>query len=137
MDRKEFLSAIGLSAGALILGSCLGGCKKENEGGNAPSVDFTFDLNDPNYSALNNNGSYKYSNGVIIARTTGGQLIAVSQSCTHEGQSVQYRSGSNDFYCPAHGEQFNTTGAVTRGPAQSPLKQYTVTINGTMVRVYG
>ena len=137
MDRKEFLSAIGLSAAGLMLGSCLGGCKKENEGGNAPNVDFTFDLNDPNYSLLNNNGSYKYANGVIIARTSGGQLIAVSQSCTHEGQSVQYRSGSNDFYCQAHGATFSSTGAATSQITRSPLKQYTVTVNGTSVRVNG
>ena len=123
MDRKEFLSAIGLSTAGLILGSCLGGCKKEHEGGDAPTVDFTFDLNDPNYSALNNNGNYKYANGVIIARTTGGQLIAVSQSCTHEGQTVNFNSGSNSFSCPAHGAQFSSTGAVTRGPASTPLKQ--------------
>ena len=137
MDRKEFLSAIGLSTAGLILGSCLGGCKKENEGGNAPTVDFTFDLNDPNYSVLNNHGEYKYINGVVVARTTSGILIAVSQSCTHEGQTVFFNSSTDGFTCPAHGAQFSSTGDVTRGPASSPLKQYTVTITGTSVRVNG
>ena len=137
MDRKEFLSALGFSAGALIIGSCMGSCKKESSGGTAPTVDFTIDLNDSNYSMLKNNGGTTHVNGVVVARTTNGDLIAVSQSCTHEGQTVNFNSSNNGFSCPAHGAQFSSTGAVTRGPASSALKQYTVTIDGTTVRIKG
>jgi cytochrome b6-f complex iron-sulfur subunit len=133
MDRKDFLKSLGLSAGTLIIGSCLGGCSKAS----APTVDFTIDLTDPQYAALATPGGYVYANGVIIAKTTSGQIIAVSQSCTHEGQAVTYRAANSQFYCSRHGATFSNSGAVTRGPASTALKQYTVTINGNSVRING
>lgn len=134
MDRKDFLSAIGFSAAGIFMASCLGSCKNDAGG---PTVDFTFDLTDPAYAALGNAGGYVYKNGVIIAKTTSGNIVAVSQACTHEGAAVQYQSGSNRFYCPRHGAAFDTTGNVTNGPASTDLKQYTVTINGNTVRISG
>lgn len=138
MDRKEFLSSIGLSAAALLLAPCMGGCKKEstNSGGDpAPAVDFTIDLTQT--PALDNPGGFIYRNGVIIAKTTAGNLIAVSQSCTHQGGNVAYRSANNDFYCSNHGARFSTGGSVLQGPATRPLKQYSVSVNGNSVRVTG
>jgi cytochrome b6-f complex iron-sulfur subunit len=133
MDRKEFIASIGFSAASVFLAACVGGCAKSS----AASVDFTFDLTDPQYAALNVAGGYVYSNGVIIAKTTSGSIIAVSEACTHEGATVQFQSNNNRFYCPRHGATFNTSGGVTGGPANSSLKQYTVTINGNSVRVNG
>lgn len=135
MDRKEFLTALGFSAASIALTACLGGCKNETPAG--PTVDFTIDITQPAYSALANAGGYVYANGVIIAKTTFGSIIAVSQACTHEGAAVQYQGNNNRFYCPRHGATFNTTGGVTGGPTSTPLKQYTVTVTGNMVRVNG
>jgi len=133
MDRKDFLSTLGFSAASLVLASCIGGCSKES----AATVDFTIDISQPEYAALNAPGGYIYSNGVIVAKTSSGSIIAVSQACTHEGAAVQFQNSSSRFYCPRHGATFNTTGAVTNGPAQTAVKQYTVTITGTNVRVNG
>ena len=141
MDRKEFLASLGLSAGTFVLTTCLGGCSKSSSntgsGGTAPTVDFTLDLTLPANAALKNNGGYLYSNGAIVARTTAGAYVAVSQACTHQGVTVQYVSGSNQFYCPSHGASFSTTGGVTGGPANGALKQYTVTQTGNNLRVNG
>ena len=138
MDRKEFLSALGLSSGVLIVTSCLAACTKNTTNGNvtAPAVDFTLDLSLPANAALNNPGGYIYSGGVIVAKTTAGNIIAVSQACTHQGVDVVYNS-NNQFYCPSHGAAFATTGAVINGPANTALKQYTVTVTGNKVRVNG
>ena len=133
MDRKDFLSTLGFSAASLVIASCMGGCSKES----AAVVDFTIDISLPAYAALNAPGGYIYSNGVIVAKTSTGSTIAVSQACTHESAAVQYQNSSSRFYCPRHGATFSTTGAVTRGPASTALKQYTVTITGTNVRVNG
>ncbi len=138
MDRKEFLTALGYSSGALIFAACLGGCKKESDNTTpAPTVDFTLDLTQPANSALNTAGGYIYSNGVIVAKTTAGAIIAVSQACTHQSTSVQFQGANDRFYCPNHGATFNTSGGVTTGPATAALKQYTVTITGNSVRVNG
>jgi cytochrome b6-f complex iron-sulfur subunit len=139
MDRKEFLTALGYSSGALIFAACLGSCKKTNTDTTsaAPTVDFTLDLTQPANSALNTAGGYIYSNGVIVAKTTAGNIIAVSQACTHQGTSVQFQGANDRFYCPNHGATFSTTGSVTNGPASSSLKQYAVTITGNSIRVNG
>lgn len=133
MERKDFLKALGLGAGTILMGACLGGCKNDN----APSVDFTIDLSQSQYAALNSPGGYVYANGVIIAKTTTGDIIAVSQACTHEGVTVTFQNNNNRFYCPRHGATFSTNGTVTGGPANSSLKQYTVTVTGNMVRING
>ena len=138
MDRKEFLSALGLSSGALIVTSCLAACAKNTTNSNvtAPIVDFTLDLSSPANAALNNPGGYVYSGGVIVAKTTAGNIIAVSQACTHQGVDVIYNS-NNQFYCPSHGAAFSTTGAVINGPANTALKEYKVTVTGNKVNVTG
>ena len=55
MDRKTFLSSIGLSARTIFIASCLGACTKAavDNGGAAPTVDFTLDLTQPANAALN------------------------------------------------------------------------------------
>ena len=142
MNRKDFLSAIGISGGGLLLATCMGACAKTGADAPAPAappsgLDFTLDMSLPANAALNNPGGYVYSNGIIVAKTVAGSIVAVSQVCTHQGTTVEYQKSSNQFYCPNHGANFNTTGAVVNGPATSPLKQYTVTVTGNMVRVKG
>lgn len=137
MDRKQFLSLVGTSIAAITIGSCVQGCKKQANGIDQPTVDFTLDLTASANSALSTNGGYLYNQGVIVARTMSGTYIAVSQACTHEGVSVTYQSGSNGFYCSAHGSRFSSSGSVTAGPANQALKQYTCTLSGNSLRVNG
>ena len=52
-----------------------------------------------------------------------GIVIVVSAICTHEGCQVESSGGG--LACPCHGSGFNaSTGAVTQGPAGSPLRKY-------------
>jgi cytochrome b6-f complex iron-sulfur subunit len=137
MDRREFLSVLGMGTAAVACSYCLGGCKTEDAIVNAPTnVDFTLDLTNPAYAALKNNGGYIYNGGVIVARIADGSYVAVSQACTHQGTTVVYDLGSNQFYCQSHGSMFSTTGAVTRGPAGSPLMAYKTTLTGNSLRVF-
>ena len=140
MDRKSFLSSLGLSAGTVLIASCLGGCSKPDSpgGGSTPAtVDFTLDLSQPANATLRTAGGYLYSNGVIVAKTIAGDIVAVSQVCTHQGVSVQFVGSNNSFFCPGHGAGFNTSGTVINGPATTSLKKYTVTVTGNSVRVNG
>jgi cytochrome b6-f complex iron-sulfur subunit len=138
MDRKEFLSLVGLGSAALALTYCFGGCQPQNSGvPNAPTnVNFTLDLANAAYSALESNGGYIYSNGVIVARTVSGDYVAVSKYCTHAGGTVVYDSRVNNFYCPVHGSVFSTNGSVVNGPASIPLVKYNTSLTGTSLRVY-
>jgi cytochrome b6-f complex iron-sulfur subunit len=137
MDRQEFLALLGLSSVAVVLSQCFGGCQPQNNGPTAPTnVNFTLELTSPANSALNTNGGYVYNGGVIVARTTAGTYVAVSQYCTHAGGTAVYNSNGNDFYCPVHGSSFSTNGSVIGGPARSALVKYNTSLSGTSLRVY-
>jgi cytochrome b6-f complex iron-sulfur subunit len=132
MNRKEFLSLVGIGATGVFVTSCLSACKKEKN----TNIDFTLDLSSSANSALAANGGYIISQGVIVAKTSAGEYIAVSAACTHEGVNVQFQSSSNRFHCPSHGANFNTNGTVQNGPANSPLSKYNTSLSGNMLRVY-
>jgi cytochrome b6-f complex iron-sulfur subunit len=135
MDRKEFLSMLGISSGALIVAGCMGGCSKSSSTTAPTNVDFTLDLTQTANAPLNTAGGYIYSNGLIVAKTSSGSIIAVSKGCTHEGEDVVYQDNNSAFYCPRHGATFGTTGSVTKGPANTALTQYKVTVAGNSVRI--
>ena len=132
MNRKEFLSLVGIGATGVFVTSCLIACKKENN----TNIDFTLDLSSSANSALAANGGYVISQGVIVAKTSVGDFIAVSAACSHEGVNVQFQSSNNRFHCPGHGANFNTNGTVQNGPANSPLNKYNTSLTGNMLRVY-
>ncbi|QEK52367.1 Rieske 2Fe-2S domain-containing protein [Pedobacter aquae] len=141
MDRKEFLSAIGLTAASAVVFSCVGCSKSDNEGpsnsNNPPTgVDFTIDLTAAPNAALNNNGGFIYTNRIIVAKSMSGAFLAVAQACTHEGTSVTYNSNARLFVCPNHGAQFAENGAVNLGPATVALRRYNTSLNGTTLRVF-
>lgn len=138
MDRKEFLSLLGYGSASVAMASCLAGCAKNvSSGTTAPSgVDFTLDVSQPANAALQTNGGYVYSNGIIIAKTLAGAFIAVQQLCTHESVPVTYQPASHRFYCDGHGATFSESGAVLGGPAPASLKTYNTSLTGNMLRVY-
>lgn len=136
MDRKEFLSVLGIGAAAVACSYCLGGCTTNGQGGiTAPTnVDFTLDLSTAAWGSLKAVGGYVYNGGLVMAHAPSG-YVAVSQACTHAGNTVIYDSSANQFFCPAHGSRFSIYGFVINGPASSPLTGYKVTLNGNLLRV--
>ncbi|RPI05350.1 MAG: Rieske (2Fe-2S) protein [Ignavibacteriae bacterium] len=137
MDRKEFLTTIGVGAVAAFCSSCLAACKPLDPMVNSPTnVDLTLNLSDPAYSALNSNGGSIYVDNIIVARISDGSYVALSSICTHQGSTVSYNEKTNRFVCPTHGSIFATNGAVINGPASNPLLSYKTTINATSLRVY-
>jgi len=138
MERKEFLSILGIGAAAVACSYCFGGCTNPNAGSNitAPAnVDFTLDLTNAAYSALKNVGGYVYNAGVIVAHAQSG-YVAVSQSCTHQGTTIVFDAGGNSFFCPAHGSRFSLNGGVINGPAANALGSYKTALTGNSLRVY-
>lgn len=137
INRKEFLSMLGISAAAIAGTSCLGGCKGEDNVVAPPAnVDFTLDLTAAANAALNANGGFVYRNGVIVARTTSGAYVAVSSTCTHAGGTVFYQTSNDRFHCPNHGSEYSTAGSVLLGPAERSLARYNTSLDGTSLRVF-
>ncbi|OAQ38886.1 (2Fe-2S)-binding protein [Pedobacter psychrophilus] len=140
MDRKEFLTAIGMGAASVAVFNCIGCSKSSTEGGPstpAPTnADFTLDLSSSANLVLNTNGGYIYANGIIVARTTSGNYIAVSQTCRHENTNVIYRSTQNQFYCQRHGATYSDTGVSSGIETNLPLTKYNTQLIGTKLRIY-
>lgn len=150
MERKEFLSALGVSAGSLVIASCLGACGKGGTGSPSPTptpnptpnpspgnkVDFTFDVS--TNTDINTKG-WTIMNGIIIAKN-GSAYIALTGACTHEGNPMTYNSSANNFPCSftdaAHSSVFDANGAKIQGPATSNLKKFSTTLSGNSLRVF-
>lgn len=137
MERKEFLEQMGAGAAAMLLMGCFGACKKKDSVSAPSGIDFTLDIGTDAYKTLQTKGGFVYKDGVIVARTQSGDLVAVSQACPHEGYAVVYRKGSDDFFCSLHSSVFKDDGTFVQGPARSGLKKYTVAISGNLVTVKG
>ena len=145
MERKEFLSLLGSGTALVLSLGCLGSCgSKESDpqpnpgsGGNNPTKkDFTLDLEEAANSSLKTKGNALRSNGVVVAFTNAGAYVAVAATCTHQGGTVGYEAGSNNFVCPLHGSAFAANGSVVQGPATQALKQYNTTLTGSRLRVF-
>ncbi len=140
MERKDFLSKfiVGgsiLLASPMIISSCGGSEDDVTDGAGGTTGDITIDLSSSSYSALGSVGGYAYKDNIIIIRTGESQYIALSKLCTHQNCTVKYDSSGNQLQCPCHGSLFSTSGAVTNGPASSPLKKYTVTLSGNTLTI--
>lgn len=146
MERKDFLTALGISAGSLVISSCLGACGKSDTGSPAPGpnpgpapgtkIDFTLDVSS---NADINSKGWTIMNSIIIAKN-GSSYLALSGVCTHQGNPLTYNSTTNQFPCSlqdaAHGSVFDTNGVRVQGPATSNIKKYSTTLSGNSLRVY-
>jgi len=130
ISRKEFIEQVGVGAAVLFVAACAGSCKKTATG--PASVNFTVDVST---GALSANGGYIIKSGVIVARTSTGSFVAVSDTCTHNGGQL-YFTHPDTFQCPLHGATFNTSGVVTGGPAPTNLQKYNTALSGSSLRVY-
>lgn len=146
MERKDFIAALGISAGSLVITSCLGACGKGETGTpstNPPGtgdpgtkVNFTLDVS--SNTDINSKG-WTIMNGIIIAKN-GSNFIALSSVCTHEGNPLTYNVANNNFPCSlsdaAHGSIFDSNGGKIQGPATSGVKKYNTTLSGNSLRVF-
>ncbi|NEU09056.1 Rieske 2Fe-2S domain-containing protein [Flavihumibacter sp. R14] len=142
MERKEFISILGIGAGSIIISSCLGACGKSDGPTPGPTpgpggkVDFTVDVS--TNADLNSKG-WTILNSIIIAKS-GSSYIALSGVCTHQQNSMTYNAATNTFPCSqqdaAHGSVFNANGVKINGPATSNLQKYSTTLSGNTLRVF-
>lgn len=146
MERREFVSNIGMTLALACVGG-LAACSKSGDGyGSSPdpapggpnaklSLNLSTDLPNP--------GDFKIANGVILIRTgtgkTAADFAALSSTCTHQGCTVAtFNNTTRLIECNApcgHGSRFSTSGAVNTGPATAPLTAYTITVSGNTLTV--
>ncbi|HSO41188.1 MAG TPA: Rieske (2Fe-2S) protein [Labilithrix sp.] len=79
-------------------------------------------------------GTWKAVGAYIIGHDANG-LFAFSTTCTHQGCTISAPSSTGATSCPCHGARFDGNGAVTVGPARTPLPHYALTVCGGNVYV--
>ncbi|NBR54543.1 MAG: Rieske (2Fe-2S) protein [Micrococcales bacterium] len=131
LSRRKFLSAIGIAAATVGLTGLASSAEAATK---KYKVCSTKDVKVRGATIA----QIKTSSGslfVLITQPKAGVYRAFNAACTHEGQMVTGVEGSN-LVCPAHGASFSMdTGQANRGPAQMPLRKYTVTKTGTTLYI--
>ena len=136
MDRNEFLKRVGAGAAFALSATCLGGCMGASPSPQSESVDMTIDLTDSTYSSLQNNGGYVViNNQVVVARTTSGELVAATRTCSHENLRL-IRLRNDEWYCSEHGARFSLSGQGLNSDASRGLQIFQVSQTGNQLRIY-
>lgn len=136
MNRKHFIQQIGAAALLASLGVSLESCEKEEVPPDNTSREITFDISTSPFTALaNDDGWLIHPSEDILLVNVGGTIHALSAVCTHNGCNNSWSYSAPEFTCGCHGSRFNNNGGVTNGPAQSPLRKFAVSVQGTMVTV--
>ncbi len=126
LTRRDFLGRVALVAGAVIAAGC--GGASDLIVGTGPITGGSITFKSTDYAALATRGqpveistTTGAASGIAVVRTSATTFLALSMSCTHQGTKV--RIAGQIFDCPNHGARFDSSGAVTLGPATRALAQ--------------
>ncbi len=64
-----------------------------------------------------------------------GEVVALSEKCTHLGCRVPFCDSSGQFECPCHGTVFNRAGDHKTGPAPRGMDMYKVEIVDGVIEI--
>jgi Rieske Fe-S protein len=133
MTRRDLIKGFIGGVTIIALPPVLASCTKPNDNSQSTG-DIVIDLKNSSYAALANpGGSVSIRNVIVI--NSGGEFVALSNICTHQGCQVAYNSSQNRLVCPCHFSAFSITGSVLNGPAASPLRSYTISREGDVLTI--
>lgn len=136
MKRNEFLKKLGGGAAFALTATCLGGCMGSEATPEALTVDFTIDLTSSTYANLQNNAGYVVvDNQYVVARTTAGEYVAATRTCSHEPRK-QIRLRNGEWYCTEHGARFNLSGRGLNSEGGKGLQIFRTSLTNNQLRVF-
>ena len=66
---------------------------------------------------------------VVFIDKQGGEITAMSATCSHLGCTVKWEPSASHFKCPCHGGVYDRAGNVVSGPPPQPLAKLAVRVN--------
>ncbi len=70
---------------------------------------------------------------VLVFRTAGGELRALTATCTHLACTVQYRAERSDIWCACHNGVYDANGTNISGPPPRGLTKLDVNVRGEKI----
>ena len=133
VGRREFLKRTGIALTAVTLSGALAEFLASCSSSTGPSV--THGTTTIDISKLVADGQFLIDTNVtpdgtpiLVVRQSATTYSALSMLCTHAGCQMDAPKGGQIF-CACHGSTFDMKGQVLRGPAQTPLTSYGVSLN--------
>ncbi|MEZ5245116.1 MAG: ubiquinol-cytochrome c reductase iron-sulfur subunit [Acidimicrobiales bacterium] len=133
MDRRRFLTRMWLGCAGLFVGAGIWTSWDLIKPG--PATGFGGKVRTVAPEAVPESGVLEIRAArAYLTRDSGGEIIALSEKCTHLGCRVPFCQSSGQFECPCHGSIFNRVGEFRAGPAPRGLDRYPVEVdNGLLV----
>ena len=147
IDRRSFLSWVGVGALASSLPIALAACSEKAETaaslessvakaartdgftdvGSMKTLEQVGFINDKTFAA----------GPLLVIRDPADmkKVVAVNSTCPHKGCAVEWNGASKEFVCPCHGSKFKADGSVAVGPSQKPLAKFIAKTEGDTVLV--
>ena len=95
----------------------------------------TIDLTASAASALKTVGGYLVQSGIVVAQTSAGVYVAVTQTCSHEPKKAIIFN-KTEFYCTVHGARYDLTGKGKNSFGSKGIAVYKVATDGKTLVVY-
>lgn len=72
---------------------------------------------------------------LLVVNVDGSSYSALTSVCTHTGCDNNWNFDGSVFTCNCHGSRFTASGDVVRGPATSPLEQFSVNLQNDILTI--
>ena len=129
INRRQFLTSAAGAAGLVAISACGDGIvsgpfAQLPPGAELPAGPISIVVG--NFSELATVGTLVKVPGqeIAVKRTGADTFDAFAMRCTHAGCPISIVSSGQAFNCSCHGSRFDNDGAVTNGPADSPLPKF-------------
>ena len=95
----------------------------------------TIDLSSSAATGLKTVGGYIAQSGIVVAQTSAGSYVAVTQTCSHEPKKAIIFN-KTEFYCTQHGARFDLNGKGKNSFGSKGITVYKVATDGKTLVVY-
>ncbi len=138
MDRREFLSWVGVGALASYLPVAIAACSPQTE--EDQEVATTTETKTKTTTAaegflavgtveeLDKTGQIlnKQEKIIVVRNPENKEITALNATCPHRSCIVEWEAEIKNLECPCHGSRFATDGKLLKGPADKSLLSYEV-----------
>ncbi|MEA5470312.1 Rieske (2Fe-2S) protein [Spirulina sp. 06S082] len=148
MNRREFMSWVGVGMFASSLPVVLAACNSSNESSSIQKTETKIDtsIREDGFQALGTiedlaekgviTDKKNAAKSVLIFRHPDTEeIVAFDSMCTHQGCSVEFKAEEKLLVCPCHSSKYDLNGRVVAKPAPKPLTPFEIKQEDNLILV--